>query len=466
MDEQRSSWRELIAGSGGGAAALLVGGVGLQAIEVFIGGTLLPTVVADIGGIELFAWNTTLFVVASILASIAAALRPFGISVRGSYLVAAGFFGIGSLMCGAAPNIAVLLVGRAVQGFGAGLLVAISYAIIPLIFEQRLWPRAMALTSAAWGVATLIGPAIGGIFAEAGQWRLAFLVLVPLAGLLVVGALRLLPAAAATERSNGVPVLQVLLLVLAVLAVSAASVVTTTVAVAAGLLVLALAAIVLLAMVERRSSAGLLPTGSFSLRSMLAPLFALMLLMQATVSGDVFVPLFLQRLHGMGPLAAGYMVAPLSVGWSVGTIVASGWSSAARRRTLVAGPTAMLAGSLGLALLIARTDTAAPQLVVALLGISLAAIGLGIGAAWQYLTPRVLAAAPAGENARTSAAISMVQLFASGFGAALAGVIVNAAGLTGSSNYPIAPANSLYGLFALLPAAAVPLGVVAGAARA
>jgi hypothetical protein len=80
MHKESDGWRQMFAGGNGPAAAVLAGGVGLQAIETFIGSTLLPSVVADIGGLQFFAWNTTVFIVASIVASIFAAVRPFGIA--------------------------------------------------------------------------------------------------------------------------------------------------------------------------------------------------------------------------------------------------------------------------------------------------------------------------------------------------------------------------------------------------
>ena len=75
MTDQSSGWAELFERSGF-AVTIFLGGIALQALEVFIASAMLPTVVRDIGGIELFAWNTTLFIVASILASIFAAVRP------------------------------------------------------------------------------------------------------------------------------------------------------------------------------------------------------------------------------------------------------------------------------------------------------------------------------------------------------------------------------------------------------
>ena len=193
MTDRPHSWRELFT-TGGLAVAVLIGGTALQAMEGFIASAMLPTVVKDIGGLEMFAWNTTMFIVASILATLFAAVRPASIGPRAGYIIAAAGFGLGSLICGLAPAMPVLLAGRFVQGFGGGLIIAQSLAMLRIVFPQRLWPRAMALNAAIWGIATLLGPAVGGSFAEFGQWRWAFLVIVPAAVLLAFGAWRVLPA--------------------------------------------------------------------------------------------------------------------------------------------------------------------------------------------------------------------------------------------------------------------------------
>lgn len=101
--------------------------------------------------------NTTLFVVASILGSALSARLLSGYGARSAYLVASLFFIVGAALCALAPSMPVMLIGRTVQGFGGGLIFALSYAMINLVFEQRLWPRAMALISAMWGIATWWG---------------------------------------------------------------------------------------------------------------------------------------------------------------------------------------------------------------------------------------------------------------------------------------------------------------------
>jgi MFS family permease len=77
-----------------------------------------------------------------------------------------------------------MLFGRTGQGLGGGLLLGLSYSLTRIVYEERLWSRAMALISSMWGIATLSGPAIGGIFAQTGHWRLAFWVVLPIAAFL------------------------------------------------------------------------------------------------------------------------------------------------------------------------------------------------------------------------------------------------------------------------------------------
>src|SRR3546814_1689332 len=101
-----------------------------------------------------------------------------------------------------------------------------SYAMIRIVFPQHLWGRAFALISSVWGIATVIGPAIGGIFASYEAWRWAFLLLVPLAGLLGLLAIRVIPGKSDEPGMQVVPIRQILLLVGAVIAISVASVLT------------------------------------------------------------------------------------------------------------------------------------------------------------------------------------------------------------------------------------------------
>ncbi|MBN9303625.1 MAG: hypothetical protein BGO82_14745 [Devosia sp. 67-54] len=455
----QNSWREVFS-VGGLAVAVLIGGTALQAMEAFITTAMLPTIVKEIGGIELFAWNTTTFVVASILATLFAAVRPASIGPRAGYIIAATAFGLGSLLCGLAPSMLLLLAGRFVQGFGAGLIIAQSLAMLRIVFPQRLWPRVMALNATVWGVATLLGPAVGGSFAQFDLWRWAFLLIVPAAILLALGAWRVLPAASDARPPTRLPYKQIFLVTVAVLDISVASLLTESPDIAGALVMLCGVDLVLLALAEIYSRSKLFPAGTFSLRSPMSSLFALILILGIAVTSDIFVPLFLQRLHGLPPLWAGYVTAFVAAGWSISAITTSGWTGPRVRAALIASPLVLLASTLGIALTVARASGTATDLVLA--SIALLGLGLGIGMAFQHLSTRVLAGAPAADNDRTSAGLGMVQLFASGLGAAIGGVAVNAAGLpTATTTADVeGAARTLFLVFAAIIAIGIPIALV------
>lgn len=459
VDANNNGWGELFAEGRALAVIVFASGVGLQAMETFIVSTLLPSVVKDIGGLELFAWNTTVFIVASILAAIFAAVRPFNLGPRGTYVLAAMGFALGSLICGLAPTMEVMLVGRAVQGFGAGLLTAMSYAMIRIVFPERLWGRAFALISGVWGVSTLIGPAVGGVFGLFDAWRWAFWVIVPLAGMLGLLAFRVIPARSDERGMTRFPIPQILLLTGAVLAVSVASILTEGVMLPALLVGLAVLAIIALGVIDRHRETRLLPSGTFSWGSPLAALFAAMLLLNMAIICDMFVPLFVQNLHGQSPLVAGYMVALVAVGWSGGSIVVANWTGTRAQAAIVAGPVLQAIAILGLALFLGRDNTTGAWLPLVPVGIALVLLGTGIGISWPHVSARLLQAAPVGEGDLTSASISMVQLFAAGLGAAVAGVIVNGAGLAVNQSVAttILASNWLFGLFVVIPLVTIPI---------
>ncbi|WP_131829633.1 MFS transporter, partial [Teichococcus deserti] len=215
-----AGWGALLGREHGPAALALTGGVALHAVNVHIVTTVLPSVVREIGGLDWYAWNISLFVVASIIGSGLSVRALARLGPRGACLLALAFFAAGSIGCATAASMPWMLAGRSVQGLGGGGLAALSYALIRLVFPAPLWPRAVALVSGMWGVATLCGPALGGVFAGQGegQWRMAFWSLLPVialqAGLVTLRLGRRLAA----PVDAGVPSAQILLLAASVLA--------------------------------------------------------------------------------------------------------------------------------------------------------------------------------------------------------------------------------------------------------
>ena len=447
-----SGWSALLWGRNGLRSAALAGGVALHAINVYLVTTILPSVVKDIGGLDYYAWNTTLFVVASIIGSVLSAKCLSGLGPRVAYSLAGLVFTLGCAVCSSAPDMGVLVLGRAIQGLGGGLLFALPYSMIRLVFHEGLWPRAMALISGMWGAATLIGPAVGGVFAQYDAWRAAFWALIPVTLLFMVLAWAMLPGKSIeAPRRLVLPWLQLLLLTGVVLAISVGSVKPSPLYNALGFLV----AMVLLYAVYRVEGSDrhrMLPKHSLTPGSALLPIYLSMSLMVIGMTSEVFVPYFLQVLHLQTPLVAGYIAALMAAGWTLGALYSSSLVPAAANRAILHGPVFVVSGLTLAAVFVPHSDSS----LISLTGVSLSmiAVGTGIGLAWPHLLTRVLANVPDREKDIAGASITTVQLIATAIGAALAGMIANLAGLTNPGDVTGASSAAawLFGLYAVLSA--------------
>ncbi|MEG0921418.1 MAG: MFS transporter [Comamonas sp.] len=450
-----ASWGQLLGRQHGLTALALTGAVVMHAINVHIVTTILPSVVEEIGGMAWYAWSTTLFVVASIVGAALSVRLLSRHGARAAMLVALLVFALGTLLCATSTSMPMLLAGRTVQGLGGGTVGALSYTLIRLVFPPSLWPRAIALISAMWGIATLSGPAVGGLFAQAGHWRLAFGALLPLLLMqLLLVQRQLAPSrllASSRSGDTGIAVLQITLLALSVLLVAAASVVSAPLwqwlLAVAGLLTGAYAI-----RRERYASQRLLPQGGSSLSHPLGMLYAAVALLLIGTMTEVFVPYLLQHLHGLRPLTAGYVTALLAGGWSAASVLFSGKSGAAGRALMFRGPVLCALALVILALSMPWQGSAA--LVAS--GIALAMLGLGVGMAWPHVLNAIMLSAGKEEADSAASAITTVQLYGMAVGAALVGLAANALGLTQTSDQEVLGYSAawLFGVFAIFPAIA------------
>jgi MFS family permease len=449
-DEARLGWTALLGGRNAAYSVILAGGVTLHAVNIYIVTTILPSVVSDIGGLEYYAWSTTLFVVASILGSALSSRLLDRVGPGCAYASATALFVAGTLICAAAPAFPVLLAGRCVQGLGGGFLLALAYAVIRLVFPEALWSRAIGLISAMWGVSALIGPAVGGVFAELNIWRAAFWSLVPLSVIFGTIAIAVLPRGSRDEAEPS-PLPQLVLLTASVVAVSAGSVSDNPLWNGVGLLVAGLMA-ALLVRTELGARARLLPKGALDAGGRLVALYATIALLVTGMQTDIFVPYFLQLLHGQSPLTAGYLAALMAMGWTLGSMLSAGRSGEAGIRAIRTGPIFVLAGLAVLFLFIPVPGGVGWRLVPICVGLLL--VGLGIGVTWPHLVTNIFKETPASEQGLAAGSITTVQLYATAFSAAAAGMVANLGGLSdpGGAEGASSAALLLFGVFLVAPA--------------
>jgi hypothetical protein len=216
------------------------------------------------------------------------------------------------------------------------------------------------------------------------------------------------------------------------------------------LFVAAIAAVALMLRLDDRAMARLFPTGMLSPANRIGKGFWMIFLLgMSTTPGGIYVPLLVQVLHGMTPAASGYLYALQSLAWTTGTLLSALVPTPRVRGAIVLGPLLTATGFLGLVLTIGSGPVAA-------IAVSLVLVGGGIGTSWAHVGAVILSSGRPGEGPVTASMIPSTQLFAVALGAALSGVIANAAGLGAGASPPAATQAGvwLFGAFVAAPLAA------------
>ena len=418
----KADWIDLFRDGRGIYTVLINLGIGLHALDIFIITTIMPTVVADIGGLAYYTWATMLYMVGSITGAASGGYMRDQLGRRRGYLIAGVVVLVGTVGCAVPPDMASLLAARAIKGFGGGLLVAQSMALISELYDTRMRTRILAFVTTTWSVAALIGPALGGVFAEIGWWRGAFWATVPF--VLIFGWItwRSLPASAPSDVDRPLPLARLGLLTLGVMCVGVTSQVEDAVAISV-LLFAATALVWFTFRLDGASDHALFPSRALSFFSPVGLAYWVFFLISVTHSALlIFVPLFLQVLHGISPLYVGYLSLVFSLAWTVGAIAVSGWSGSWERYAATGG---MVLTTAGIALMGAEMVGGSMMMITFYFAI----IGIGIGATNVLMTAWGMTVARKGEESVTASSMPMVRSIGVAFGAAFAGLVANAAGL-------------------------------------
>lgn len=419
------SWGEFLGSPYAGSLALVCLAVWLHAADSLIVATMLPSIVAGIGGAALVGWSVSLYEIGSIVAGAASALLILRFGLRRPMSMAAILFGFGCVLSAASPTMPLLLAGRALQGLGGGGLVAMGFVAVGLIFPRRYIARAMAAVSTLWGVSAFTGPLVGGFFVEYATWRWGFGFFACQAFALALWiALRSdAGAAPSTTGAAEFPVKRLSLLCLAVVLVAfggvEVSALRTIPSVAAGLACL----IAFLWLDERAGDSRLLPRRPFDpWRPAGAALVMILFMSMATIAITAFGPLLVTAIHGVSALTAGYIVACSSIGWTVMAVLVSGLPERFDRPMIALGMAVVT-------LSIAGFLYSVPNGPVWLIAVFAAMEGGGFGMAWTFILRRTIAVADPDEVQRISGAIPTIQRLGYALGAAYVGIVANAAGL-------------------------------------
>ncbi|MGB7423331.1 MAG: MDR family MFS transporter [Ornithinimicrobium sp.] len=398
---------------------------GLVAIDATILAAAIPAIVRDVGGLTQFPWLFSIYRLAQ-----AVSVPIYGkladlVGRKPIILVGVLLFVVGSLLCGLAWSMGSLIAFRALQGLGAGAVQPVGITIVGDIYSVAERAKVQGYIASVWAMASLVGPTLGGVFADYLSWRWIFLVNLPL-GLAAAWMLwtRYDEELEPTRKRPQIDYLGATLLLTG-----------------SGLLLLALleggifwpwASVISIAMfstsavliaafvvVESRVPEPILPLWVFRHRvvgaSMLTSLVVGVLLLGLTS----YVPLFSQGVLGTGAVTAGFALAAMTIGWPIAATTSGRlYLSIGFRPTMLIGATIALVG----ALLLTTVDAASP---VWWLAAPCFVMGLGFG----YVASPAIVAAQAAVRRKDRGVATSASLFARSVGSAVGvaafGAIVN-----------------------------------------
>ncbi|WP_068086182.1 MFS transporter [Polycladidibacter stylochi] len=411
------------------AALTLALGVGSHAINGFVSSAVLPDIISQLGGETRAYWVFSLFQVASILGGTLTGSLKQRFGAKQLYILATFILAMGSLVAGYASNLNALLLGRALQGFGEGIIIALSYAVIYELFPEKLVASVFAMLATVWAIAAAVGPVTAGYLTQIWSWRAAYLVNLPLTLILLTLALFVMPKHQSdnlkTDLSQALNKLARLsLLGFAILLLSYVAQ-TQSVTLATVIFISGLALLALTRQWDTRSENPLIPRTAFNNKRLIGAIMWVLLLDScASAVRMVYGNALGRELWGLNISQSAYLLTILAFAWSISAWYVSGNTARENQFKRITFGTRLIA--LGLLTMAGALNTAS----MPLFALGLAISGAGYGFSNQFLNQVVIFSADEQDRDRATGFLPALASAGIAIGAAISSLLARLTGLT------------------------------------
>src|SRR3954452_18872759 len=291
----------------------------LVALDSTVLATAVPTIVKEIGGFSQFPWLFSIYLLTSAVATPLFGRLADTHGRRPVLLFGIGVFLAGSVVCAAAPGMAILIAGRAVQGIGAGAVQPVSLTVVGDLYSVAERARVQGYLASVWGMSAVVGPAVGRLFSQYASWRWIFVVNLPVgaaAAWLLVRAYR--ETITRTDRSIDVAGTLALVagwsrVLLGLLEGGVAWAWDSPLGI--GVLAVGVLCLVAFVLVARRAADPVVPLWVFRRPVLVGGALAQLGVGALLIGLDSYVPVFAQGVLGAGAVAAGFALATMTIGW-------------------------------------------------------------------------------------------------------------------------------------------------------
>jgi EmrB/QacA subfamily drug resistance transporter len=393
----------------------------MAAVESSIVATAMPTIVADLGGFNLFAWVFAVYLLTQAVSIPVYGRLADSYGRKKVFYFGAGLFLVGSTLCGFAGGMVSLILFRALQGFGAGGVQPIAITILGDIYPPTERAHVQGLTSSVFGVAAVLGPLLGAFLVEQVSWQLVFWVNLPIgaAAIAMIATFLTEPAELHPRRIDylGSLLLMVAITALMLMLVQGGSL-SHTMLVIVGAIVLA--TLLGLALHESSTPEPMLPLDLWRHHRIIAIGSFGGAVISAVMTGvSAFLPTYVQGAMGRSALTGGLVLGAMSVTWAVASFYGGRLMvRTTYRLTAVLGTLALIAGS---AVLIALT----PERGVVWASSGSLLIGVGMGLCNTTFIVSIQAAVPWHQRGAATSSCLFLRFVGQALGAASFGAVLN-----------------------------------------